>query len=271
MNQAELEAVLQDLPLQRLRYFDRIGSTNDEAARRAAAGAQDLSLVIADEQTAGKGRAGRSWFTPPSAALAFSLVLRPPPDHVSILARYSALGALSVHDVLQKKYGLQARIKWPNDVIVHAKKVCGILAEAQWDGSALSSVVLGVGINVAPASVDEHFLPPSRLIFAAGCLETELGRPVDRLELLHQVLRSMLNWREKLATPEFLQAWENSLVFLGEWVILSAGGDLHSTPRQEGRMLGLAPDGSLRLQTADGQEVRVQAGDLRLRPKPINY
>src|SRR5271169_6463108 len=118
MNARELQAALRDLPLGGLRFFESIGSTNDEALAWASQDASDLSIVIADEQTSGRGRLGRKWFTPPKSALAFSLILRPAADEIRYPARVTGLGALALTDAVSK-FGLRAQIKWPNDVLLN--------------------------------------------------------------------------------------------------------------------------------------------------------
>jgi BirA family biotin operon repressor/biotin-[acetyl-CoA-carboxylase] ligase len=154
MDAGQVGAVLKDLPVGEIRCFEQIGSTNDEAARLVAQGAPHLTLVIAEEQTAGRGRGGNTWYSPAGASLAFSLILYPHHLEPYLLPRLTALGALAVKDALNKLYDLPAQIKWPNDVLVHRQKVCGVLAEAQFDGDQVKALVLGIGINVpAPAQV----------------------------------------------------------------------------------------------------------------------
>ncbi|MEN4100610.1 MAG: biotin--[acetyl-CoA-carboxylase] ligase, partial [Anaerolineaceae bacterium] len=118
---------LAGLPVSELRYFDSIGSTNDEALRWAEQGAPDAALVVADTQTAGRGRMDRRWVTRPGVALAFSLALRPTPVEASALGLFSPLGALAVAAALRENYGLLAEVKWPNDVLLERRKCCGIL------------------------------------------------------------------------------------------------------------------------------------------------
>ena len=130
------------LSLGEVRYFESIGSTNDEALAWAAKGAPDLSLVIADEQTAGRGRLNRTWFTPKGTALAMSLILRPASG--TPLSRTVGLAALSIADSLLKR-GLTPRIKWPNDVLLNGKKIAGILVETVWAGTEVESLVIGIG------------------------------------------------------------------------------------------------------------------------------
>jgi BirA family biotin operon repressor/biotin-[acetyl-CoA-carboxylase] ligase len=270
MNQDRLEQTLHGLALGPLRFFERIGSTNTEALRWAEAGAPDLSLVVADEQTAGRGRLGRQWFTPPGAALAFSLVLRGPYDASSNaqgdlpgrLARLTALGALAVSQALQAMYGLRAQIKWPNDVLLSGRKVCGILAEAQWQGRQLSAVILGIGINVSLASTP----PEAQWLYPATSVEAELGRLVDRWQLLRSVLENLLVWRDRLGEAEFLRAWEDRLAFKGEWVYIYQDASDQTSPPEQGLLVGLDPAGCLQVRTQSGELRSLNYGELRLRP-----
>jgi BirA family biotin operon repressor/biotin-[acetyl-CoA-carboxylase] ligase len=259
MRQSYLAQVLSDLPLGGLRYFEVIGSTNDEAARWVEQGAPDFSLVIADEQTAGRGRLARSWFTPPGAALAFSLILRPStfPSSPPSPGFFTALGALAVSDALRNNYGLATEIKWPNDVLAGQRKLAGVLAEAQWRGEELTAVILGIGINVAPSSVP----PESEILFPATCVETALGYPIARWELLCAVLQSLIHWRPLLNQCVFLQSWEERLAFRGAAVEVSSNGET----QWKGILLGLNSEGALRLRTSAGTEITVHVGDVRLR------
>jgi BirA family biotin operon repressor/biotin-[acetyl-CoA-carboxylase] ligase len=263
VDQKTLEKDLAGLPLGPLRYFDRIGSTNDEASRWADTGAPDLALVVAGEQTAGRGRGGRKWFTPPEAALAFSLVLR---DLTSAspetIPWTTALGALAVSQALHDDYGLQAQIKWPNDVLLERRKVAGVLAEAHWVGDQLSAVILGIGINVAPSAVPAD----SELIFPATCIEAALGHPLERTSLLRSVLAKLLEWRTQLGTPEFLRAWEESLAFQGEWVYAIIKGQAGAAHRRQGLVLGLDPQGQIKLRDRSGEIFSLRVGEIRLRP-----
>jgi len=250
------------MPLGGLRYYPRTGSTNDEAARWVEAGAPDLALVVADEQTGGRGRARRKWFTPPGAALAFSLVLKELPstlatDTPAAFNRLTALGTLGVAETLQQDYGLPAQIKWPNDVLLERRKVAGVLVEAHWQGDRPLAVILGVGLNVSPLSVPAE----AEALFPAACLETYLAIPPSRPELLNRILAHLLAWRPRLADKAFLQAWDSSLAFRNEWVTISDG-----TEARLGYVLGLEPDGRLRLQDRGGKYFAINAGEIHLRP-----
>jgi len=270
MNQSTLEKQLASLPLGGVRYLDSTGSTNDVAAQWAAAGAPDLSLVVADEQTAGRGRLKRRWITPPGSALAISLVMRLVGTELESFPRLTALGALGLCGTLEER-GLQPQIKWPNDVLLSGRKAAGLLAEAQWQGDQLEAVILGIGVNVLNAAVP----PQSELLFPATSVQDVLGQPVDRWQLLHSLLAHLLEWRSQISHPEFLQAWEARLAYRGQQVqVLQITGDDRAQAASNkdfaealvGTVLGLEPDGSLRLQTSDGSSVFLRTGELRLRP-----
>lgn len=256
MNQTTLKRFLADLPLGQLEYHPTIGSTNDRAAKLAEKGAPDLTLVIADEQTKGRGRGGRPWFTPPNAALAFTLLLRPPTLQDNP-ARFSGLGALAVCMALEE-FDLNPKIKWPNDVLLRGKKVCGVLAEARWLGGDLEALLLGIGINIAPQSVP----PAEQLTFPAASLEEYLSAQVNRWALLKAVLIHLITWRTSLESTDFIQAWDNRLAFKQESAQVFAGEKL----AHQGRILGLAKTGALRLLLENGQEQLVEAGEIHLRP-----
>ena len=257
MDKPELQKTLSSLPLAGLRYFESTGSTNDEASAWASQGALDLSLVVADEQTAGRGRAGRKWFTPRATALALSLILRPSAAERTHPARTTGLGALALVDSLRTR-GLAPQIKWPNDVLLNGRKVAGILVESVWSGETLEALILGMGVNVLADS-----LPPAEeLLFPATSLRHELGHDLDRTELLKETLSALIEWRAKLHTPEFVKAWEEALAFRGQQVQLSVDQQLLTT----GELLGLTADGSLRIRTADGETRQVQFGEIHLRP-----
>jgi hypothetical protein len=138
-------------------------------------GAPDLSLVVADEQTMGKGRAGRRWYTPAGSALAFSLILSPAWVEPEMLPRFTGLGALAVKQALESRYGLPAKIKWPNDVLLQRRKLAGVLVEAHWIGIVLS---LDLGRHKrCIQSIKEIRQREPQLIFPATCLEHPLGSP----------------------------------------------------------------------------------------------
>ncbi len=268
MEERTLQKTLSNIPLGGLRYFEQTGSTNDVALAWAAASAPDLALVIAGQQTAGRGRGNHSWFTPPGAALAFSLVLRPLPGEEQSIPLFSALGALAVCEVLAAQ-GLHPEIKWPNDVLLKRKKVSGILAESVWMGAQVDSIVLGVGLNIKP----EALPPPEQLTFPATCLEAEFPPPrhaVELLEqamLLQQIIQAVRYWRSMLSTNIFLHGWERRLAFRGEQVEIWVDGQV----ARKGQVDGLEPDGSLRLISPQGQVFTVQFGEVSTQSRNVPF
>ena len=262
MDERTLRRALSNIPLGGLRYFEQTGSTNNVALAWAAEGAPDLALVYAEEQTDGRGRGSRRWFTLAGTALAFSLVLRPLPGEEQSTPFFTALGALAVCEVLAAQ-GLQPEIKWPNDVLLNRRKVCGILVESVWTGEKVDSIVLGIGVNIKPEAVP----PPDQLNFPATCLEAELPRrdvsqTFDRAALLQQILQATLAWRGLVATDIFLHAWENRLAFRGEQVEIWGEGQ----GVRMGQVHGLEQDGGLRLLSPQGQVFTVRFGEVHLRP-----
>jgi BirA family biotin operon repressor/biotin-[acetyl-CoA-carboxylase] ligase len=263
-----IQQALSHLLLGPVQFYQQTGSTNEDANRWAQAGAPDLSLVIAEEQSQGRGRLERRWFTPPGAALALSLVLRPDKTPIAArppqaLARLTALGALAVCSALKdiSQGDLQPEIKWPNDVLLRRRKTAGILVETAWGGERFTAAVLGIGINVSSQSVP----PADKLMFPATCVETALGRSVDRLDLLGAVLERVLFWRARFNSSEFFQAWQEQLAFKGEWVQISSY-DLSGTSMRDARLLGLRANGELELVDRDGKVFVLQTGEVTLRP-----
>jgi BirA family biotin operon repressor/biotin-[acetyl-CoA-carboxylase] ligase len=264
MTELSLQAIEKaiDFPFDHLAYFPSIGSTNDAAGEWADAwaetGQEGFGLALADEQTAGRGRSGRTWFTPPGAALALTMLL-PPVYDADLAGRLAGMAAVAVSQAFEKGYGLEAQIKWPNDVLLNGAKCVGILPEARWRGQRLGGHMVGIGINIAPGSVP----PAESLNFPATSMESVLGERVDRLELLSAVVSGLLGWYERLGSPGLLSAWEKRLAYLHERIVLF---DLEGQEEARGVVRGLAEDGRLRLELENGAETLVRTGEIHLRP-----
>jgi BirA family biotin operon repressor/biotin-[acetyl-CoA-carboxylase] ligase len=242
-------------------FYHTIGSTNDVAAEFARKGSPHGTLVVADEQTAGRGRAGRTWYTPPDCAIALSLVLRPKTAHPPVLARLSALGAMAVAHAIEK-VGAEAAIKWPNDVLLAGKKVGGVLAECSWSGSDLEYAVLGVGVNM-----HEESIPGERDIdFPATCLEDVVGMHVGRTEFLFAVLEGISEWYPKMEAQAFIEAWDRRLAYRGREVVVQAGQS-----EIVGKLAGISKDGRLNLITKTGETFEVTFGDMKIRPVDMSW
>lgn len=235
-----------------------VDSTNTWAKELARLGAEEGTVAIAETQTAGRGRLGRKWISP-RGGLWFSVVLRPrmsPSEAVGLVF----VAGLAVAEVLQEKFDLKVETKWPNDVLVNGRKVCGILAEMNTKGRTVNFVVLGLGVN-ANFLVEKVF--PESLKKAATSVEKELGQKVQLEELFKAVLEKLESSYDQCAERglAFLLAkWKKHVAFLGRKVEVRSGSE---------KLLGVAldvdGDGGLVLRLEDGSTRRVLAGDVSLR------
>ena len=210
-------------------------------------GCRDRTIFVADAQRAGRGRHGRRWLAPAGSSILCSLVIRSglPP------AVITGSAAVAVVDIIGEALNLDARIKWPNDVMLADKKVCGILVER-----VTGAWIVGIGLNVNldPAAVG---LPP-----AATSLSAAAGGPVSREPLFTGLLQRfdrLLSGAEQDAGHELLQRWESLLWRRQQQIRLAGNGPLCT-----GVVEGLSPSGCLRLRRADGSLVEIVAGDLEL-------
>lgn len=239
----------------------RVGSTSELASRKAREGAPEGTLVVADEQTAGRGRAGRSWHSPPGAGLYMSVILRPslPTSHVP---RMTVLAAVAVARSIRNLTGLEAMIKWPNDIWIGDRKVAGILAEGSGGvAGAQGWVVLGIGVNVGPLS----FPPP--IDQTATCLSDELGRPVSAGSVMDAVLGHLsamyTGWRDSGWSPEgwapILSEYRAICMTLGREVTVKSPGDSYSAVAE-----GIDDDGGLVVRVSGGEARTVRAQDVSI-------
>jgi len=244
-----------------LRLLAVAGSTNQEAMLLAQQGAPDGTVVVADQQTAGKGRLGRSWHSPPGANIYCSVVLRTLP-RIEKLPLIPLQTAVAVALALQDVAGLPARLKWPNDVLLNGRKAGGVLCESAGIGQPGAVVIIGIGINVNGGAGGF----PEDLRAMATSLAMELGHSVDRAA----VLAAVLDHLEKALAPLTLPSPPTPESLLHDYVRLcSTLGrhvkvSLHDTETLEGLAESIAPDGSLRI-LADrpaGRRVEVRAGDV---------
>lgn len=240
-----------------LHFFASIDSTNTYAARLAREGAPEGAVVIADFQSGGKGRLGRTWVSPPGVNLYLSAILRPPVP-ASIVPQLNLLAAVAVADTIIQVCGLTPAIKWPNDVLLSGKKVCGILAEMQTEAGALRSVVLGIGVNLnAPLSAF-----PAELRDKASSLILTSGQSVDRAfftaTLLTHLEKLYVLWLEE-GFPALQSLWERHATgLIGRQITVAAPEGTIS-----GTVLGLDSDGALLLRDENsGTPRRVLAGDV---------
>ena len=264
MSDLSAESIAAALVTQRLGrpvlYLPRTGSTNEVAHARAAAGAPDGLLVIADEQTAGRGRLDRRWWAPAGSSLLMSLLLRPPlpPDRAGQLTMCLGLAAIEGIEAVTR---LRPALKWPNDLLLDGRKLGGMLAELRLDYQRLDYAVLGLGVNVNvsfSASTSASNLMPSELTDTATSLSMALGHPVDRLSLLVAILTRCETWYEMvLAGQSPHAAWAARLDTVGRRVqVTTAAGTLR------GSAIGVTSGGALLLRDDNGTEHAIWSGDV---------
>lgn len=238
-------------------YYESLSSTNDELARLASEGASEGLCVVADEQTAGRGRLQRTWSSPKGAGLYFSVLLRPeiPLHYWSLL---SFVAALSVGDALLETFDLTTTIKWPNDLLAGERKICGILSESVETPHGRAAIV-GIGINLT----SEAYPPDLRNV--ATSVAEETTRPPERSSLLQSLQNALGRWYSMLQTnsnyDEVLQAWISRSPYAhGKIVEVMSGEESF-----RGVTCGLEQDGALRVET-EAREIRiVRAGDVKIR------
>ena len=238
-----------------LHYFESLGSTNDLAKELAASGASHGTLVVADEQTAGRGRGDRRWLTSKGGGLALSLILRPGEIEIPADGGVGCMTALAICDALQEE-GLQAQIKWPNDVLIAERKVAGVLVETAWQGMELSWMVVGVGVNVRTTSIP----PEGQVEYPATSVDAELGHRVDRVLFLLRLLRCFAERFDHLGSEAIARSIHERLAFRGQEIELVGEGKI-----LRGRLQGVRQNGQLRLLTTKG-EMDIAAGEIQLRP-----
>lgn len=239
-------------------FFAETGSTNDVAARIAERGAAEGTTVIALSQTAGRGRFGREWFSPPGAGLYVSVVCR----NRTAAPFLTLAGGVAVAEGIRRATGLPVQIKWPNDIVIadamapgRRRKLAGILAEASSGAEGVQHVILGFGINLHPAAY-----PPS-LAGRASSIEAELGRPADAGQVLSETLVALSEAMVPLAAG-------NPQPVLDRWRALapSARGTSVAWDTAAGSLMGvsagIADDGALLVRVGDRVE-RVISGELR--------
>jgi len=234
--------------------YESLPSTNTEAARLAVEGAAEGLCVVADEQTAGRGRLQRSWLSPKGAGLYFSALLRPsmPINQWSLL---TFMAALAVSDALRDACELKTDIKWPNDLLAGERKICGILAEAIETDKG-RAVVVGIGINLTTEA-----FPPNLNEVAISVEEATTKRP-DREVLLASLLRAFSSWylllQQSGGQQQILEAWTSRSSFAkGKRVKVTNGNEVVT-----GITGGVESDGALRIETdTDGVRI-IRAGDV---------
>lgn len=242
-----------------LRYLPIVPSTQPLVHIAAQQGAGDGFVLLTDAQTAGKGRLGRVWQAPSGSSLLLSMLFRPAlgaPQGPRLTMCVGLGAAAAVEEVT----GLPVQLKWPNDLLLHGKKLAGVLTETQLEGDRIAYAVVGLGLNVNLALPADHELAPT-----AASLSQALGQPVSRLALLQALLRHIEDHYTRLqAGHSPYAAWAQRMAYYGQTVQVT----LPDTTLT-GTVAGVNPDGALLVQDAAGLTHTVWAGDVLLLHKKI--
>ena len=240
-----------------IRVFQETTSTNDVIEKLARDGVKEGAVVFAESQTLGRGRLGRKWMSPAKRGLWFSVLLRPDlrPQETT---RLTVASATALRRAIESQTGLEPEIKWPNDILIHGKKVAGILTELSAELDHVKYIILGIGVDVNLSAGDF----PAELRKSATSLKIELGRSVPRSELAVAILRELDHDYARVASGQFAalaNEWEEHGTTIGHEVIIRTGD------RQiRGRAESLGEDGELLLRTEHGHLERIIGGDVTL-------
>ncbi len=237
-----------------IKYFTEITSTNDMAKELASKGAREGTIVLAETQTRGKGRLGRRWLSP-EGGIWFSVILRP---KISARDSYQLtfMTAVAVAKTIRKMFRVSVEIKWPNDVLVNERKVCGILTETSTRGNAVDFVIIGVGVN---ANVDLTSFPKD-LWVSVTSLEAEMKGEVDRERFLCVLLKEMENYYKMLQEKKFelvLEEWKSLTTLFGARVEVTSFEE-----KIRGLAVGVNQNGSLEVQLKNGTVRKILSGDV---------
>jgi len=244
----------------RIHHFQTIDSTNSKAYELALSGAEEGEVVVSESQEKGRGRLGRQWFSPPSLNLYLSVILRPriPPHQAPLI---TLMAAVATADAIRKFSGLLPLIKWPNDILLRDRKVAGLLNEIHSEMDRVHFVILGIGVNI---NVDESkFSKEIRSL--ATSLKIEMGQTVSRKDFFQSLLLELERWYSiflEEGGAVVLNAWRDRANIRGRKVKVTSFGETVA-----GTAVDVDSDGALILETGDGKQRRVMAGDIEYKEK----
>jgi len=255
LNTEKINALLEDSIFSKnILIHQSLPSTNNKAKELYKQGAQDGTIVLAEEQSAGRGRMDREWISPPGKNILISLLLKPSIPVERFFTLSLAL-AVSVSNAIKRMTGLSAMIKWPNDIYLNNKKLGGILTEFKVKGLTTEYVILGLGLNV-------NWCPEKELLFPSTCLMTK-GKELSRNELIAFILLKYNELYKKILSgniEEFHQKCNELSLVTGSNVSINAQGEI-----VQGRAVGIDIDGALLVRKQNGEIQKVLNGDVSLR------
>ena len=275
------------------KYFEEIDSTNLEAKREGEAGAPEFTVISAGTQTAGRGRSGHTRISPKKISVATSILLYPDGISMEHLPRLTIIAGVAVAEAVEELYPLHTQIKWPNDVLIDSKKICGILTEMEAENGHAKQVVCGIGVNVHQKK--EDFAPEIRDM--ATSLDIELEKQIDANDTAGMQKAKSSNFDQKSIPLDFEKKWQQASRkaiteaiwqhFLKHYEIFRANGGslegilesynsrlanknkrvrvVHQVHDFEGMALEMDPDGRLLIRRDDGSITAVDSGEVHVR------
>ena len=275
------------------KYFEEIDSTNLEAKREGEAGAPEFTVISAGTQTAGRGRSGHIWISPKKISVATSILLYPDGISMEHLPRLTIIAGVAVAEAVEELYPLHTQIKWPNDVLIDSKKICGILTEMEAENGHAKQVVCGIGVNVHQKK--EDFAPEIRDM--ATSLDIELEKQIDANDTAGMQKAKSSNFDQRSIPLDFEKKWQQASRkaiteaiwqhFLKHYEIFRANGGslegilesynsrlanknkrvrvVHQVHDFEGMALEMDPDGRLLIRRDDGSITAVDSGEVHVR------
>ena len=237
--------------------FDALDSTNDHAKEMADKGSPEGTVIIAEEQKAGRGRLGRAWISPKHSNLLMSVLLRPEIDLPAVFA-LTVIMALSVTDSIYEIFGLKTGIKWPNDIYFEGKKLGGILTEISVKGDRIEYAVVGLGLNINWKPEDM-----AGMRYAAVCIKDAMGSRVPRERIVYTILLRLESYYRMISTErqdDLYESWRRRSIVLGKWVEVDTGERSIS-----GRVIWLDNSGNLVLKDSEGREKKILYGDVSVK------
>lgn len=234
-----------------VRVFDTIDSTNNEAKRMLESGFRGKALVAAEAQTGGRGRLGRSFYSPEATGLYFTVIIPPcfPAEHATLL---TPAAAVAVVRVLEKISGKSLKIKWVNDIYMEDKKICGILAEAVLDmeRGGFAGFAVGIGINLSTADF------PEDIAGIAASLQTD----ADKNEMASEIAAELFAFAESLSAREFMSEYREHSYVMGKEIYFIKDGE-----KRNATALGIDDDGGLTVQLEGGEVTTLRGGEISVR------
>nr|WP_281350055.1 biotin--[acetyl-CoA-carboxylase] ligase [Alkalibaculum sporogenes] len=244
-----------------IHYFEEISSTNDYAKKLAQNAFEDGEVIIAGTQKSGRGRFSREWISPPNKGIYISLLLKPQISFENI-TQLTLFTALAICNALEEYVGINLEIKWPNDILLNSKKICGILTEISGEVDKINHVIIGFGINVNFDKVDFD----DTLKNKATSLKIETSKTQDRKKIIQHILTVFDKYYEDYLNGEnfenILKQYKSKMTIIEKNIVIS----IHNNTPASGTVIDITNSGALKIKMSDGSVKEFLSGEISLNP-----